>query len=166
MKQVCAWCMKVIGETPSVGEDENVISHGMCDECALHLEAQGGMPLREYLEKLEGPVLLVDADGKVISANSETSKQFGMTISEIEGSLCGEVFECKHSLLKAGCGRTVHCLGCAIRKCVEHTHKTGEPCKRIPAHLSRTVSDTDTETRFLVSTEKAGNLILLRIEPA
>ena len=165
MKRICAWCKKPIGEVNPETDAEHIITHGLCKDCAFHLEAQKGMPLRKFLEGLGAAILVVDADGKVLAVNRQTQALVGKDLSAIEGRLCGEVFECEHSLLPEGCGRTVHCLGCAIRKAVTETYSTGRSCHKVPAHISRVSSGAPAEIFFLISTEKAGEVVLLRIDP-
>lgn len=165
MKKVCAWCKKLIGEVGSETDSEQLISHGMCPDCAFHLTAQQGMPLREFLEGLGAPILAVDADGRVLAANTQVQALVGTDLSVIEGRLCGDVFECENSLLPEGCGRTIHCLGCAIRKAVTETYTTGRSARKVPAHISRTSSGAPVEVHYLVSTEKMGQIVLLRIDP-
>ena len=165
MKQVCSRCKKLIAEFDSKTHAGHVVTRSLCEDCRFRLAAQKGMALRAFLEGLGAPILAVDADGKVLAATGQIQDLAGSHVSSMEGRLCGEVFECEHSMLPEGCGRTVHCLGCAIRKAVTETYATGRSRRNVPAHISRAVSGASVETLFLISTEKAGEVILLRIDP-
>jgi hypothetical protein len=161
--RICAWCKKELGESSS-SEEQQVITHGICDECALNLRAQMGIPLQEYLDGLKAPVLLVDSDVKVLTANAAVRGLIGKELDYIEGFKGGDVFECAFARLPGGCGKTVHCSGCAIRRTVMDTFRTGESHVRTPAYLNQQVLS---ETRCLdlsITTEKVGDVVLLRID--
>lgn len=164
MKQICAWCKKDIGEIEIEDTDPDAISHGMCKECAFHLSAQRGMPLRQFLDGLGKPIIAVDSDAVIHVSNREAEELLGRTRNEIEGQYLGDVFECDYSFLPEGCGRTIHCVACAIRRCVNETYETGNSCTRIPAHLNHEKSEGVDEIHFIISTEKLGNIVLLRID--
>jgi hypothetical protein len=74
------------------------------------------------------------------------------------------VLECAHAREPGGCGETVHCLACTIRRNVVETHRTGVPGTRVPAHLNVARGDGVESTRFVVSTRKVQQLLLLRID--
>ena len=162
MKRICAWCKKDMGEVDV--ESQHAITHGLCGDCGFHLTARMGMPMREFLENFGAPVLLVDPDGIVQSVNGQSSALLRMDLPEIKGRFLGDVFECDYAALPEGCGRTVHCAGCTIRTGLNQTIETGESCLKAPAHLDHTGSDGPHEIRFLISTEKLGDLVLLRID--
>jgi len=164
MKRICAWCGKELGETEVESDGEPIISHGVCKDCAFHLTAQAGMKLRDFLEGLSAPVIAMDARGKVLAANEKAQGALGVELAVVEGKLCGDMFECVHATMPEGCGGTVHCLGCAIRRCVEETHATGESRDKVPAHISRSTPDDTAQIRYVVSTEKAGDIVLMRID--
>jgi hypothetical protein len=68
MKHVCAWCHTEIGEVESTIHPPDAITHGICQPCAMRISAQNKKSLREFLDRLEFPVLLVDSDVVVQSA--------------------------------------------------------------------------------------------------
>jgi len=164
MRRICACCKKDLGEVDSEGGGSAVITHGLCGDCAFHLSARMGMRLREFLQGLGKPVVAVSPDGTIQSTNGQASALLGMDLPEIEGHLCGDVFECDHAALPEGCGRTVHCVACTVRKCITETFETGRSCERVPGHLNHTTFDGPDEICFLISTEKLGDLILLRLD--
>ncbi|MEW5870982.1 MAG: PAS domain-containing protein [Chloroflexota bacterium] len=169
MEKICAWCGKLLDESVPASEHQNWVTHGICPDCAFHLKAQIGIPLPDYLEGLDLPVLLVDGDGRVRSANQPARQLLKKPLPAIEGRLGGDVFECVHARLPEGCGHTIHCSGCTIRRTVTETLNTGQPRQRVPATLDQSLSDDTSgkvsqRIRFLISTQKIGELVLLSVE--
>jgi len=164
VRRVCAWCEKELGWSESPPGFQNAVTHGMCEECAYHLFAQIGMPLRKYLDGLGAPVLVMNPDGSVKTVNSQATELVQKELSEIEGNLGGDVFECAYASLPGGCGQTVHCSGCTIRKTVMETFETGQSRLRVPAYLNRESSGEAEQIRFLISTEKVADIVLLRVD--
>ena len=161
MKKICAWCKKELEGGPVFTESDTPISHGMCPECAFHVRASMGMPLLEFLDGLHAPVVLVNRDGRVVTANTDAQSILGKSIDKIEGFKGGEVFECEYSYLPEGCGNTVHCVGCTIRNMVMDTINSGKGHVRESAYLNH---KTNGRIEFLISTEKVGGYALLRID--
>jgi len=163
VKVVCAWCGQDLGEVDAGDESRPITSHGMCESCAFHLSAQMGVPLREYLDSLGVPVAVVDSDAAVLMASSaaEAALDRGQPLT---GLRAGDVFECRNALLPGGCGRTVHCSGCTLRQTVTDTFATGRSHVRVPAYLRRGRNGGEEVVALLVTTEKAGGMVLLRID--
>ncbi|HEY5975965.1 MAG TPA: PAS domain-containing protein [Geobacteraceae bacterium] len=121
--------------------------------------------LREFLDSISVPIVLVDADGVIRTANRHALAMFQKDAAEIEGGLGGDVFECIYAKLPEGCGHTVHCAGCAIRQSVMLTHLTGQNAMRVPASLKMQCPQEPQEIRFLISTEKFCDHVMLTIAP-
>ena len=163
MITVCAFCNTVIH--PGTSPDDPV-SHGVCRSCSDHFLATHGIDLSRYLQMLNAPVLLVGSNVDILAANSEALRLIGKPAEKIPGNLAGKVFECRYSRLPGGCGQTIHCSGCAIRRSVHETWETGRPVVRCPAILNRLESGRNEEIHFYVSTRKEGGIVLLLLEPA
>ncbi len=134
MLVVCAYCRKTISD--SRGGRSCDVSHGMCPSCADHYERLWkGMPLSEYLDTIDRPVVVVNGDGCVVAANQKLAAMLGRERADMRGLLGGEAFACVHSLLPEGCGKTVHCRECTIRRTVEKVAKTGRAVEKVPAYL-------------------------------
>ncbi|MFA5331842.1 MAG: PAS domain-containing protein [Methanoregula sp.] len=161
MKVVCSFCPKVIqpGETP-----DDPVSHGICPACYESILKNHGMDIRKFLDQLDAPVFLVDENVNVLAANRMACAMAGKPIHEIKGNLCGRIFECRNASLPGGCGKTVFCLGCAIRKSVNDTKETKKPVVRRPAVVHRSTSLGKDEIRFFVTTRIDGDVILLRLD--
>jgi len=165
MKTLCAWCESEISSNlPS--PDDAVISHGICPDCVDNIFFQLGGELHKYLDSLGSPVIVVDADGVVVTANKNARGMLNKEPAEIEGFLGGIVFECAYARLPGGCGRTEHCSGCTIRRAVMETFETGRPSLKHSVILNRNVDKGIREFRLLISTEKVGGHVLLRIDEA
>ena len=129
---VCAYCRKTISDERGGACD---VSHGMCQSCADHYERMWtGMPLSEYLDTIPQPVIVVNGDGCVVAANQQLAALFGRERAELRGLAGGEAMACVHSLLPEGCGKTVHCRECTIRRAVQKVAKHGGELKKVPAY--------------------------------
>lgn len=166
MRQVCLYCDAHLGAVGEASGDDGLISHGVCSYCFSKFMAGSGQSLADFLDSLPGPVLVVDKDVRAVAANSQGLNHVSQDMSQIEGRLGGEVFECKYAKLPGGCGRTIHCKTCTIRKTVTKTHETGESCTRVPAYMDLGDIIDVTTIRFLISTEKVNDVVLLRIDDA
>ena len=168
MKRVCAWCDKEMGSVKSESSlpSDNVITHGICDDCKSNIRFQTGANLQSFLDSLKVPILVVDSEGVVKTANMKAQSVLGKDDVGIDGYRSGDVFECANARLPGGCGHTMHCSGCTIRRTVMETHSTGKAFFKVPAYLNkRTPEALEPETIcFLISTKKVGDMVLLRID--
>lgn len=164
IKNVCAWCgveLEQAGEDMSSAES---VSHGICGVCANRMFGQMGAKLHAFLDRLDAPIVVIDEDGIVKSCNSKACALLDKELSQIEGFLPGEVFRCIHSMLPAGCGGSIHCSGCALRRTISETYATGKSFTRVPAFLKPVVPGETEEISMLISTEKVGDCVMLRID--
>ena len=165
MNLICAWC----GRTIDRGGYSQVLdpntSHGMCLACQDALVSQElGISLDRHIDSIPVPILLVDGSNTVVTMNATAREMLGEEPDATAKLLFGQVFDCVHSRLPEGCGRTVHCLGCAIRRSVAATFETGEPQILIPATLSIESSDQLSAAVVTITTVKRDGVVLLRIE--
>lgn len=164
MKKVCAWCRKELGSTNSRAGSGNVITHGICGNCKDNLSFQMGVELGVFLDSLKLPVVMVDRGGTIVTANDQARTLLRKGLPEIEGYKGGEVFECAYARLPEGCGKTVHCSGCTIRRTVMETFDTGRSYLKVPATLNRKTPENPEKIKMLISTEILDDLVLLRID--
>jgi hypothetical protein len=82
---------------------------------------------------------------------------------EVEGELGGDAFGCNYANLPGGCGNTVHCRTCAIRINVLETLQSGKSKIGIPAYPDFHHMTGENRVRFLITTERIGETVLLRI---
>ncbi|MCJ7545094.1 MAG: hypothetical protein MUP47_11135 [Phycisphaerae bacterium] len=157
----CALCKKDLSPQEVA---QRTITGSVCEECLYHVGAQSGMPLRDFLDGLGVPVLVVDSDVVVTMANKPLLALLGKNFSKVRGQRGGDVFECAYARLQGGCGRTVHCSGCAIRLAVTETFTTGRSLRGVQAYLNRDAVTQFLQLGMVISTEKAWGLVLLRID--
>ena len=178
LRRRCAWCGSGIdadGEPiASLEIGPAPVTHGLCRRCEKRLVADIGIPIHRFLEDLETPVTLVQADtpvllvdvndgGRVTSANRSALGATGRHEAPADRPLVGEVFECANASLPEGCGRTVHCSACAIRRSLEETWATGRPLDRVPATLKLSDGAGDQLVELEISTRRVGQRVLLTI---
>jgi nitrogen fixation/metabolism regulation signal transduction histidine kinase len=123
-----------------------------------------GTPLQEFLDGLGVPVLVVDGEGAVQTANMQARGILGKDLPEIEGSPGGNVIECVNASSPEGCGNTIHCKACTIRQTVMDTFATGRGRSRLPAYPDIKTSSGPRRLRFQISTEKVRDVVLLRLD--
>ena len=157
IRVVCCYCKKPVKTLPSESDE---VSHGVCDRCLPLMARELGQPMQEFLDELSAPVLVVQDNARVISANAAARKRLSKEQLEICGELAGDVIGCRHAREPGGCGRTRHCRSCAIRQCVTHTLKTGEACRK-KAYADIGIVTGDRRVRFLIETEKVNSFVRL-----
>ena len=163
MIQVCAWCGSEIGKITS-RYPESELSHGICRSCYDNMRFQAGAPLSDYLDGLPVPVYVVNDDAVVQGTNRAGLEMVGKEPNEVVGRYGGDVFECAYARLPGGCGRTVHCSGCTIRRTVTRTFETGEAQSRVPAVLRYGESESPTPVNLRITTAKIQGFVLLRVD--
>lgn len=164
MKTVCAWCDKVMRTESLDFHKDNIITHGICDDCAGLMLWPKRPEVMDFLDGLGAPVIVVDASGNACSANKQARTLLQKDLPDIEGLKGGVVFECAFAQLPEGCGNTIHCDGCTIRNTVMDTFMSGNSHLKTPAGLTRGTTDNHIELQFLISTEKVKDVVLLRID--
>ncbi len=122
------------------------------------------MSLPQYLNEIGVPVLVMDDDVRVQGFNEPARALLGHRLEGCAGRYGGDVLECAYARLPGGCGNTEHCKACTIRRTVTHTYATGDSKLNVPAYQDIVTPGGNREVRFLISTEKVGNFVLLRID--
>lgn len=163
MRRICAWCKKELSPREDRGTEQE-ITHGICSLCALKFTASIPRKLKDMLDLISEPVLLLDGQGTVKAANESGLKLLGKDIAAIVNQSGGEVLECAYAHLPDGCGRTVHCTTCAIRNILMNTLAQGHGYTRVPAFQKIRTPAGERIMRYAISTEKLGDQILLRID--
>jgi PAS domain-containing protein len=162
--RICAWCTKPLDDKPHDPADDQEITHGICDDCMSNIKAQMGVPLHEFLDGMNMPVILVDKYLNILDANENAKNFFGKPFERIRGIPCGEVFECENARLPGGCGDTIHCSGCAIRRLVTDTYRNNTIYQQVPAYLNRNELEKNRRLDMTISSENAGDIVVLRID--
>ena len=162
MKTVCTFCGKVIRDGSS---PDAPVSHGICPECYEKIHDRYGFNVKKFLDQLDSPALLVDANLRVLAANYLALALTGKTSPAVQGVVCGEVLDCINASRPRGCGNTEFCPDCTFRGSVNETYKTGKAVNHRAAILVTKNGGTLKEIPLWVSTRKDGNVVLLRLEP-
>jgi len=162
MKAVCAWCGESIAGSSEAEPSCTKISHGICGPCAENLRFVKGASLQRFIDSLTVPVVVVDADCGMECMNRSALQLAGRT-EAVQHELLGPVFTCVNSRKPGGCGRAIHCSGCAIRRAVTHTSATGEP-QVCPATLVVGDSEQPAELALIITTIKVEGMVLLRLQ--
>ena len=160
-KNACAICHEAI---PAESSAARPITGNVCSKCVNSFGAPQGVPLRDFLDRLDVPVIVADGDAVVSAANKPLLAMLGKSLGQIAGQRGGDVFECAYAHLPGGCGHTVHCSGCAIRMAVTETFTTGRSLRNVPAYLNRDMPTQFLQLSLAISTEKAWGMVLLRID--
>lgn len=162
MPKTCAWCGTALESPDRIHPSCDLSSNRICSQCNDFVSRQVGVPLQDYIDSLPLPVLVLDSDVRVKAVNTTACETLGKKPAEVVEQMGGRVFECAYSLLPGGCGRTVHCSGCAIRRTVTDTWKTGEAQASVPATL--TSSNRPDVVSMRLTTVKAGDMVMLRLD--
>ena len=161
MRYICAWCLKDMGPVKESIHQDTDLSHGICSNCRDNVIFQEGVPLLRYIDSLSIPIFVVDRNVMVTAVNRRACKVLGKDPSAIVQHLGGNVFECEHARLPEGCGGTIHCSGCTIRKTVTQCFKTGEPQSMVRAYLN---PDSPSSRTLTITTMKVADLVMLRVD--
>jgi hypothetical protein len=164
MKRVCAWCQADLGEIESKNQPVDAITHGICAACATRFCSGKGESLMGFLDRLGAPVLLIESEPRVLTANKPARKLLGKGPGDIEGHRGGTVIECVHANTPEGCGQTVHCKSCTIRNTVLETFQTGKSFLHVQAFPDIQIGQDVKKMSLEISTEKVADLVLLRID--
>lgn len=156
---ICSYCRKNLGQKEPFQDQR--MSHTMCPECLGYFMKQiKGLPIEKYLENFLFPVLIVNADGRIIASNLAAEKMTGKTSDEISGFLGGEVMECQYARLPEGCGNTVHCESCTIRRAIMSVMENGQS----QDHKNVKLKQDDKEIKMIISVKKIDDVVQMIVE--
>jgi PAS domain-containing protein len=156
--------MKDIGVVEGSGQPDTVISHGICLSCADKLKFPHEVSLKQFIDSIPIPLFVVDDDVVVQTVNAKACEFLGKEASALQGLRGGNVLECAYSRRPEGCGKTIHCSGCAIRRAVIRTFETGEPQSMVPATLHHTDLDDPSAIALRITTVKVDGTVFLRVD--
>jgi transcriptional regulator with PAS, ATPase and Fis domain len=157
----CSWCNNKL--PIGIIADER-ISSGLCGDCVTSADFRLGFPLEKYSESIDVPVVIVNDDMMILYANEKTLKFVNKTLSDIYGKLYGDIFQCNYASSNGGCGRTVHCGSCTVNKAVKNTIHDSKMHIQTPALLTQKNINGPIDYIMMVSTEKASEVAMLRID--
>ncbi len=133
------------------------------DDCRAN--AKEPSTSRRLVDAIEAPVLLMQGNPRqVITANQQALDLFDKELRQVEGHRGGQVFDCLHSFSVAGCGADVNCENCTIKGAIADTLATGVAHYAVVATLPVRKAGAPGYRALQVSTEKIGDMALVRIE--
>ena len=163
-KKVCSRCKRKL-IAPAKQQKTRIISQSLCKECWGQIWADRLQSSREIVDTFGSPVLLLDNNLRIQAANDRAQKILGRPLANIKNFLPGDAMECINARLPGGCGRTMHCQACALRRALEMTIASGTGVEKSPA-IQDTYQEDGSVLRhfYYISTEKIEDFILLRID--
>lgn len=165
-RKTCKWCKNDF-YIPSEQSKAFIITGGVCSSCAkkISVKTESTIENRKYIESISNPVLLMQPEPRLVyTANTKAVELFNKKLFEIEGFRGGQVFDCVHSFTEAGCGKDVNCENCKIKAAIVDTFITENSFNSVESPLE-IKKNNKIETYLLrISTEKIGNLALVRID--
>lgn len=159
MKIICSYCHKDLGQ--KVPLEDQRLSHSICRDCQDYFLKQiEGLSMNDYLGYFKFPVIILNADYRILALNEEASRLTGKSVEESTGLLGGEVMECRYARLPEGCGNSSHCEACTIRRAVISVMKTGKSIHHIPVQLEQGNQILD----MVITAKKLDNIVQLVID--
>jgi hypothetical protein len=165
MRGVCAWCGKELDGQAGPDQQDAPITHGICAKCSETALRESGS-LLSFLDGMVLPVLLLDANAALLTANAAARTALHLDLPKVKGVLAGDVIECVYAARPGGCGRQEHCVACQIRASVTKTYLTGEALRGIMAYQVVRTAEGGQRLHLRITTEKVRNAVLLRIDSA
>lgn len=154
-------------DSSSEGGSEDGVSHGICPDCVAFFESNHGVGIRDFVNRLGAPVMILDENIRVEAMNLAAGSHVELRLPEVEGLLVGDVMECAHARLPGGCGQAPICImGCTLRRIVLQTFATGKPMLGVEARQPIMTGQGMREMKFWFSTARVGDRVLLRIDKA
>jgi hypothetical protein len=90
MKVVCAWCTLEIGEVTHQDDSQSFeVTHGICKSCKDYFFGDRHLTLDKFLNRLEAPVLMVNAQGEVVLANDRALQLLQKDLAAVSGFRAG-----------------------------------------------------------------------------
>jgi len=158
----CIYCSAALKHQE---KEKHFITSGICLECIESILTQQYDSLISFLDNIEAPILLMQPDPRQVrTANKKACELFEKDLSQIEGRRGGQVFDCIHAFTEAGCGKDVNCEDCKIKNAVVDTFVSEKSFDGISTVLDIKRNNSITPYNLQVSTEKVGDLALIRID--
>ena len=85
LRRICAWCGAALDSRSASLAADTPVAHGICPSCQARFQSERTWSLEDFLERLEGPVVLVDADGMFLAANSRAQAALGQDRLRLSG---------------------------------------------------------------------------------
>lgn len=152
-----------MNQTDCCGTGDKAGTNGICKKTFQQVPDESN--IGEWIETIDAPILLMQGNPRqVITANRRALVLFEKELLEVEGRRGGQVFDCIYAFTEDGCGKDSNCEGCKIRDGIIDTFTTGKPHSGVSTSLQIKKTNGTMTYVLQVSTEKVGDLALVRIE--
>ncbi len=165
MRQTCRWCETEFSVT-SEQSSGFIVTGGLCISCTKKFSLlNDASTVREFIDAINTPILVMQAEPRqVYTANKKALELFGKELSEMEGYRGGQVFDCLQSFTELGCGKDINCEECKIKAAIVGAFNNGDSFKSVSSPLEVKKKDKTSTYLLQISTEKTGDLALVRID--
>ncbi|MBN2430526.1 MAG: hypothetical protein JXQ27_03590 [Acidobacteria bacterium] len=85
MRKICAWCNRPLSTASEKDERQHQVTHGICVRCAQSLLARYPASLGSFLDRPPAPVLVIEPEPRVFTANEAARLLLGKELPAIEG---------------------------------------------------------------------------------
>jgi hypothetical protein len=162
MVKVCRQCKT---ELQNYQKSEYIVTNGICSHCVESIFNKQDNSLTAFLNSIDAPILLMQPDPRQVrTANKKACELFEKDLSQIEGHRGGQVFDCIHAFTEAGCGKDENCEDCKIKNSVVETFISRKSFDGVSAVLDIKKNNSLKPYNLEISTEKVGDLVLIRID--
>ena len=120
--------------------------------------------LLDFLDGFDAPIFIANGDARFIAANRLARSVAGGDPAELKGWLIADVFDCVWADLYGGCGKAECCRACLIKDALTETMTSGRAVMRKPAYLDVKTAEGVQRQHYVISTLKAGDAVLLRMD--
>lgn len=161
---ICVWCQNEFNVNYEQSSDF-IITGCSCKSCTNRIFNSNDLPaIRDSIDKIDAPILVLQPEPRqVYTANKKACELFGKELSEVEGYRGGQVFDCIQSFTELGCGKDANCENCKIKGAIVETF-TGNSFAHMESPLEVKKGEKFFNYVLQISTEKAGDLALIRID--
>lgn len=165
IKQVCKSCKADLNTVREQSSQCN-ITGGICVSCKNKIsKSSDSANSKNILDTFDAPILLIQANPRqVYTVNNKALELFGKDLSQTEGYRGGQVFDCVLAFTSDGCGKDVHCENCKIKNAIVETLAKGRAFEGVSTHLEIRKNGEINTYILEVSTERVGDLALVKIE--
>lgn len=164
MQKTCAWCKTELDNSEYSSPRRAPVSHGICELCSENFLTNPDLTLREFLDQIEEPLLVMESDIRVLTGNRTARDKLGKSLPAMQHHRMGGLIGCKNAARPGGCGLQQECQACRLRTSVFHTMRTGRGHQLVEATQQILSEGQINDVVYQISTEKVGGCVLMRLD--
>ena len=162
MNKICRQCK---ARLESIPQKDYIVTSGICPDCIESIFGKQNSSITAFINSIDAPILLMQPDPRQVhTANKKACELFEKDLSQIEGHRGGQVFDCVHAFTEMGCGKDENCEDCKIKNSIVDTFTSGKSYDGVSTVLEIKKNNSKKPYVLKVSTEKVGDLALIRID--